>query len=159
MSPTHTWCCAVPLLPRSGASPQTLIVRVKAPSPACPQVYSGGLSSYSVVNMLIGHLQREGHGAVHAAATAHASSAALPQERALAASLAALLAQTSGGRTAGGGAAVADLGLLLLGFFDLYGKLFQCVPLKSYPGLSCSKVPQSLASSFDLYGKLFQCVP
>ena len=96
-------------------------------------MYSGGLSSYSVVNMLIGHLQREGHGAVHAAATAHAASAALPQERALAASLAALLAQTGGGPVAGGGVAVADLGLLLLGFFDLYGKRFQCVLLETYP--------------------------
>ena len=78
--------------------------------------------------MLIGHLQREGHRAVHAAATAHATTAALPEERALAASLAAVLAQTSSGPAAHSGAAEPDLGALLWGFFDLYGRLFQCVP-------------------------------
>lgn len=65
---------------------------------------------------------------MHATATAHAATAVLPEERALAASLAALLAQTPGGPAAGRGATEADFGSLLWSFFDLYGRLFQCVP-------------------------------
>lgn len=104
----------------------------------CPeQVYSGGLSSYSIVNMLIGHLQREGHPAMHATASVHAAGAALPDERSLAASLTALLAQTSTAHSSM--ATDADLGSLLCAFFDLFGRNFSCAQI-----LCCNTLPVTM---------------
>ena len=87
------------------------------------QVFSGGLSSYSIMLMVIAHLQSEGFPAAHAVALAAAEGSADAQDAdLLLAGLRAALRPTAAAESAHGH---ADLGPLLCSFFDRFGKHFR----------------------------------
>ena len=87
-------------------------------------MFSGGLSSYSIMLMVIAHLQSEGLPAAHAVALAAAEGADAQDADLLLAGLRAALRPTA---AAGPVQGHADLGPLLCSFFDRFGKRFRWV--------------------------------
>jgi len=95
-------------------------------------VFSGGLSSYSIMLMVIAHLQSEGLRAAHAVALAAAEGAGDAQDAdRLLTGLRAALRPAAAAESA---PSHADLGPLLCSFFDRFGKRFRCCLTNSVQG-------------------------
>ena len=84
-----------------------------------PQVFSGGLSSYSIMLMMIAHLQSEGLPAAHAVSLAAAEAADVQDADQLLASLRSVLREPPAHTS------YTDLGPLLCSFLDRFGKRFR----------------------------------
>ncbi len=103
--------------------PLCLVVKAFLRERGVNEVFTGGLSSYAVVNMVMAHLQQEGYtpAPLHPAVPP-AAPGALPETFAFLAHLAASAAHHHYQPPQLG--APADLGVLLYGFFDLFGCRF-----------------------------------
>jgi len=98
-------------------------------------VFSGGLSSYSIMLMVIAHLQSEGLRAAHAVALAAAEGAGDAQDAdRLLTGLRAALRPAAAAESA---PSHADLGPLLCSFFDRFGKRFRCGFTGRCAGILC----------------------